>query len=175
MLEARNFVKSLDEAKKILSANNAVYKGEYKIHDIIYFSKDSQKTFADEFLRLRLVLKNIWDEKEVVVAIKNTEVKEIGKNSNIPLKKYFDTEGEAKGYIENNLLDKFIYSYEFDRMGWQYDLGDDQVDLEDIEGFLSIEVKSETEEGLKRLVNLFNMENILKGPSVVPIKELLKR
>ena len=36
MLEARNFVPNLDEAKRALKENNADYKGEYFIKDIIF-------------------------------------------------------------------------------------------------------------------------------------------
>lgn len=173
MLEARSFIKSLDEAKKILEEQGAIFKGEYLIHDVIYKSIDPNKNLADEFLRLRHNKLNIWSEKDFVVAVKNTQLKEIGKNSTIPIREEFTTKEEALRYIEENLLDRFIFDYEFDRIGWQYDLGEDQVDLEDIQGHYSIEVKSKTEEGLKKLVNLFGMEDIIKGPSVVSIKEML--
>ena len=175
MLEARSFVESFDKAKKILEQIKAVYKGEYVIHDVIYASKDKSKSLVDELMRLRLVSKNIWNEKPVVLAVKNTEVKEVGKKASVSLKMQFDTEVEAKKYIEENLLDKFEYCYEFGRTGWQYDVAEGQVDLEDIEGLLSIEVKSKEGEGLRRLVELFEMKNIVKGPSVVRVKELLKR
>jgi len=175
MLEARTFLKSLEGARKTLEAEGAIFKGEYVIHDVIYKSLDPNKTLAQEFLRLRHNKKNIWEEKDFIVAIKNTEVREVGKNSIIPIKEGFDTEVEANKYIEQNLLDRFEYDYEFDRIGWQYDLGEDQVDLEDIEGHFSIEVKSKTEEGIKRLLKIFDMVDALKGPSVVAIKEILNR
>ena len=175
MLEARSIVKSFDKIKGILESENALYKGEYIIHDIIYSSKDRTKTLIDEFLRLRFVQKNIWNEKEVVVAIKKTEVKTVGKNSIVPLKKQFDSVEEAQKYINENLLNRFEPSFEFSRTGWQYDIRGDQVDLENIEGIYSIEVKSESEEGLKKLANTFEMEDVLKGPSVLKVKELLKR
>ena len=175
MLEARAFIKNFDNAKEILKERGAIYKGEYKIHDVIFASKDPRKTLADEFLRLRLVLKNIWDEKEVIVAIKHTELKEIGKNSVVPFKKEFTSDKEARRYIDENLLDAFRYVYEFGRTGWQYDLGNDQVDLEDIEGHCSIEIKSATEDGLHKLASIFQMKDILQAPSVVAVKEILKR
>ncbi len=172
MIEARSFVKNFNQAKKVLEEQKAVYKGEYKIHDKIF--KNKNKPLSEEFLRLRFVLKNIWNEKEVVVVIKNTYVKEFGKNSVTPLKKQFNTNEEAQKFIEENLLNDFEYSFEFGRTGWQYDLGNgEQVDLEDIEGNLSIEIKSETEEGIKNLIYLFGMDEIIKGSSVVKVKELL--
>ena len=175
MLEVRTFVKSFDTSHEILKSLNAVFKGEYVIHDMIFQSKDNTKSLTDEFLRLRIIPKNIWNEKGVVVVIKNTELKNIGKNSVIPLKKEFDTREEAMKFIEENLLDRFEYSYEFDRTGWQYDIGAEQVDLEDIEGHLSIELKSQTEDGLCRLTTLFDIKDTIRGPSVLFIKKLLEK
>jgi len=173
MLEARTFVDNFEYVKPILEEHGAVFKGEYVIHDKVYGAKG--KSLAEEFMRLRSIPKNIWAEKPFIVAIKNTELKVIGKNSVVPLKEQFDTKEEAEEYINKNLLERFEYSYEFERTGWQYDLGDDQVDLEDIEGQHSIEFKSNTEEGLIKLAELLGIKETIKGPSVVAVKELLKR
>jgi hypothetical protein len=175
MLEARVFVENFNKAKEVLEVRKAIFKGEYVIHDIIFAPKDTTKTLVDEFLRLRIVPKNIWNEKEFIVAIKVTEVKDIGKNSVIPLKEQFDTRQEADRFIQQNLLDKFKYSYEFSRIGWQYDLSEGQVDLEDIKGLYSIEAKAKTEEGLKELISLFGITDTIKGPSVVAVKKFLSR
>lgn len=175
MFDARIFLSEIDTARKILNENKAVFKGEYVIHDAIYASKDKNQGIDKVFLRLRSVLKNIWNEKPFIVAIKHTELKEVGKLSIIPIKKQFDAEKEAKEFVTSNYSDTFDFLYEFDRMGWQYDLGNDQVDLEEIEGLHSIEFKSPTEEGLKSLITLFDAKNIISGPSVVAIKELLKK
>ena len=122
-----------------------------------------------------MIKKNIWQEKDFVVVVKNTDVKSIGKNSIIPIREEFDTEMEARKYIEENLSGNFMYDYEFDRTGWQYDLGEDQVDLEDIEGHFSIELKSNTEEGLKKILGTFGIQETIKGPSVVTVKKMLNR
>lgn len=175
MLEARTFVENFDKAKEVLASLSAKFKGEYEIHDIIFASKDPSKTMVEEFLRLRSIPKNIWNEKNFIVAIKHTEIKNIGKDYTTPLKEQFDTIEQAQKFVDENLLDKFEYSFEFHRIGWQYDLSEGQVDLEDIEGFLSIEIKSKTEEGLKRLADLFDIKDTIKGPSVVAVKELLKK
>jgi hypothetical protein len=175
MLEARAFVAEIESARKILE-EKAVFKGEYVCRDAIYISIDSSKSLADEFLRLRVNEKNIWSEKDVIVAIKQTEKKEVGKNSVIPLRKEFDTEEEARNYIEKNLLDKFKFDFKFTRTGWQYDLAGGQVDLErveDLSNCYTIEVKSPTEEGLKKLLNMFQIDSVITGPSVVEVKKLL--
>src|SRR5258708_5929437 len=97
MLEARTFVTSFDENKKILSDNGANFKGEYVIRDVVY--KSHGKTLDQEFLRLRFILKNIWKEKDIILVIKNTDIKQIGKNSIIPFRKEFDNEKEARDYV----------------------------------------------------------------------------
>jgi hypothetical protein len=177
MFDARTFPSSIDKAQKILMQESADFKGEYTIHDIIFSSKDPEQTLDKIFLRLRLVPQNIWNEKPFIVAIKNTDIKEVGKQSIIPLKKQFDTEIDARDFINTNYLDQFEYAYEFDRKGWQYDLGEDQIDLEDIESHFSIEYKSQTENKLKELLKKFNVysEDVIKGPSVIAIRNILKR
>ncbi len=175
MFDARIFLKELDTARKILNTNQAVFKGEYVIHDSIYVSKDPNQKLDKVFLRLRSIPKNIWNEKPFIVVIKHTEPREVGKQSIIPLKKQFDTEKEAEGFIQDNYSDQFDFLYGFDRTGWQYNMGQDQVDLEDIEGCYSIEFKSPTEGGLKNLITLFNAKDIISGPSVMAIKDLLKK
>lgn len=50
------------------------------------------------------------------------------------------------------------------------------VDLEIIEDkYPSIELKSETDEGMERLLDKFHVkkENVITGPSVVAVRELL--
>ena len=182
MLEARSFVTSLDPYRKILEQEKAFFSGKYEIHNYIYASNDSTKTLADEFLRLRVIPLNIWEDKPVVVAIKTTELKSIGKNSVIPLKMQFDTEAEGRAYVEANLLDRFHFDFESHCIGWQYFInGTNQkdaeygIDLEEIEGHYSIEIKAKTVEGLHYLKNLLNLPEPIKGPSVIAVKKLLNR
>ncbi len=177
MFDARIFPTTLESFQKVLDENEATFKGDYKIHDVIFASKDSDVGIDKIFLRLRIVPQNIWGEKSFIVAIKKTELQEIGKQSIIPIKEQFDTEKEAREFIEKNYADQFEFLYEFDRIGWQYFMGEDGIDLEDVEGHPSVEFKSETPEGLKNLLTLFKVqeEDVIQGPSVVEIKNLLKR
>jgi hypothetical protein len=175
MFDARAFLRDLESPRKILNEQQALFKGDYLIHDVIFVPKDKTKTLTDAFLRLRIIPKNIWKEKDFIVSVKNTRLKKVGKQSLIPVRKEFDLESDAREYIEKEFSDSFEYSYEFDRIGWQYDLGEDQVDLEDIEGYYSIELKSKTETGLRRLLDLFGITQVIKGPSVVAVKDLLGR
>jgi hypothetical protein len=68
-----------------------------------------------------------------------------------------------------------VRSFEYGCIGWQYDMGEDQVDLEDIEGHFSIEFKSKTVEGLKNLLEVFGITEVIRGPTVVAVKERLGR
>lgn len=176
MIDARIFINSLESAEKILLESKAIFKGDYIIIDKIYRSKDSDQTINKIFLRLRLVPKNIWNEKTVIVSIKNTELKKVGKQSIIPVKVEFDSEKLAKQFIEQNYFNDFIFDFEFSRTGKQYFIGEDGIDLEVVEGYPSIEFKSKTEEGLRNLLSLFNVtdNDVIKGPSVVAIRDLLK-
>jgi hypothetical protein len=141
MIEARSFVSEIDTTRKILEENGAVFKGEYVLKDKIYSSYNPEKELDDEFLRLRIYQKNIWPQKDVIVAVKIHEQKEIGVDTVVPLKKEFDTEEEAESFVDENLLNQYKYEFEFTRTGWQYSLGEDEIDLErvdDLENFYTV-------------------------------------
>lgn len=176
MLEARAFVDSLGGARTVLEKEQAIFRGEYFIRDTIYRSKNPKESLTDVFLRLREVRKNIWNEKPIVVAIKKTECKAVGKHSHIPVKIQYDSLEEARNYIQEMYGEQFEYAFDFERIGWQYDIGANQVDLEIVnDTYCTIECKSETEEGLRRLTDTFGITDILiDGPSVVVIEKLLK-
>ena len=174
MYDARIFPQTLDIAKDILEKNGAVLKGDYAITNKIYRHKT--EPLEKVFLRLRTIPKNIWNEKSVIVSIKNTEIKQVGKQSIISFKKEFDTEKEAAQFIEENYANDFTFDFEFSCIGWQYFIGEDGIDLELIENHPSIEFKSKTQQGLQSLLELFAVkdEEVIKGPSVSKIKQLLK-
>lgn len=174
MFDARIFPNSLDDTKKVLEEQGAVLKGEYEIHDYIFASTDPEQTLDKVFLRLRMVPVNIWNEKKVIVTIKNTELQKVGKKSIIPVKEQFDNEEDARAFIEKNYSDTFKPDFNFNRKGWQYNLPNgDQVDLEDIESHFSVEFKSKTEEELRGLLDRFDIDpkEVAQGPSVIVIRD----
>lgn len=177
MIEARVFVDSLDNARKILKQEHAELKGKYKIRDTIYRNIDKSVPLIEEFLRLRVVPENIWDDGEVILALKQTELRKIGKNSHIPIKLQYNKREEAEEYYEQNLKDKYVKDFDFWRIGWQYVLPNgDVVDLEIIEDdHPSIELKSVTDVGMENLLHKFNVkkEDVITGPSVVAVKDRL--
>ncbi len=96
----------------------------------------------------------------------------------MPLKKEFDTKEEAEKFIEKNLLDRYTYEYEFSRTGWQYHLGNDEIDLErvdDLKNFYTVEFKSKTVEGLKNLETLLQLKNTIRGPIASYMGELIRK
>lgn len=177
MIEARIFVDDLNSAKAVLLREDAHVAGDYEIEDTIYESVDPKVSLSDEFLRLRFVPENIWNEMPVILSIKKTNQREVGKESEIPLRLEFDTKQEAEAYYANHLSKKFRKSFVFSRSGRQHILDNgDVVDLEVIEdGYGSIEFKSATDKSMKALLELFSIgrESVIKGPSVVAIKNRL--
>ena len=177
MIEARVFTDSLDHAKEVLESESAVLKGKYVIQDTIYRNIDDHISLTDEFLRLRVIPENIWDEKQVILALKRTRLRDIGKNSDIPFKLQFDHKEEAAEYYDQNLKDRFVRAFSFSRIGWQYLLpSGDVVDLEVVEDiYPSIEFKSGTDEGIQRLLSRFDVDQkeVITGPSVVAVKDKL--
>lgn len=179
MIEARIFTDSLDDANKKLQELNAINQGQYKIHDEIYRSVDNSVSLIDEFLRLRVVPENIWNEKAVILALKQTNLRALGKNSHIPLKLQFDTKQEAKEYLTHHLKDDYVFDFSFSRIGWQYFLPNgDVVDLEVLEDvYPTIEFKSETDEGIRKLLRLFTISDseVMRGPSVLAFRNIVKK
>ncbi len=177
MIEARVFTDSLDHTKTVLRDERATLKGRYVIDDTIYRNVDESISLIDEFLRLRVIPENIWDEKAVILALKQTRLHNVGKDSDIPLKLQFDTKDEAEAYYDQHLKDKFIRAFSFSRIGWQYVMQNgDIVDLEIVEqGLPSIEFKSDTDEGVQNLLSQFNVnrQDVISGPSVVAVKDKL--
>lgn len=179
MIEARAFISELGSARAILEKLNAEYKGHYRIHDTIFQNKITKKPLDNEFLRLRHVPENIWNNKPFILAIKKTTLHEIGKESDVPTKLQFDTLGKAEDYYNSNLSSIYEEVFEFWREGWQYILPNgDVVDLEIVEGkFPTIELKSETDDGISSLIGRFKLSKnrIIAGPSVTTILKLVKR
>lgn len=177
MIEARVFTESLDRAKAVLQDEKAILKGKYSIDDTIYRNIDETISLTDEFLRLRVIPGNIWDEKEVILALKQTKLHDVGKNSDIPLKLQFDQKDEAEAYYDQYLKDRYVRAFSFSRIGWQYVMQNgDVVDLEIVQhDFPSIEFKSQTDEGIQKLLSRFSIDerDVIIGPSVTAVKDRL--
>lgn len=179
MIEARIFIDDIEPARDKLIKLGATDQGRYVIDDEVYRNIDNTVSLTDEFLRLRVIPENIWDEKSVILALKQTKLRTLGKNSHIPLKLQFDTKEEAAAYYEEHLKDAYTFDFSFSRVGWQYFLPNgDVVDLEILEDkYPSIEFKSHTDEGIQLLLGKFAVADhrVMRGPSVVAFKDVLHK
>ncbi len=177
MIEARLFVDNFEDIRSKLSDMNAVCRGDYEITDHIYRSKNEKVSLTDEFVRSRIIPKNIWPGKSFLIACKQTKQRNIGKQSSIPFKKEFDSEAEAREYLSSHLSDEYEYDFSYHRIGWQYDLlNGDQVDLEVLnEKYLTIECKSETDDGIKNLLGCLALDanEAINGPAVVAFRKII--
>ncbi len=176
MIEARTFLKEIETTKKLLEQNGAIFKGEYVLKDKIYSSFNPKKDLDDEFLRVRTYYKDIWNNPKVLVSVKIHEQKEIGVDTIVPIKKGFENEEDAITFVNENLLNKYKYEYEFNRTGWQYILGEYEIDLErvdDLDDFYTVEFKADTVEGLKKLEIILDLKDAIRGPIASHMKELI--
>lgn len=177
MIEARVFVNNLADARNILKQENAELQGMYAIHDTIYRNADESVPLSEEFLRLREIPENIWDEKPVILALKQTKLRKVGKSSLVLIKLQFSKRKDAEKYYEENFKNLYVEAFSFRRVGWQYLMPTgDVVDLEVVEDkYPSIEFKSETDDGIERLLGKFAIsdDTTIRGPSVLTVRELL--
>lgn len=172
MIEGRAVISSIEHAKKKVEELGAIFKGEYIFKDIIFFPEKEDFNLSDDFLRMRVYLKTNWPTTNVVLIRKQTEFKSTGKVDRIIFKEEFDTEKEALGYVENNLSSEFKLGFEFSRTGWQFQLENHRLFIEDIDDFKpSIEIEAKTEEELK---SLFDKLDIIKKINE-SIPEIMRR
>lgn len=152
MIEGRAIISGIENTRKKVEQLGAAFKGEYIFKDVIFILKQDDFNLSDDFLRMRVYSKNNWSTKNVVLVRKQTEFKSTGKINKIILKEEFDTEKEALDFVQENLSSEFKREFEFSRTGWQYQLANHRIFIEDVEGFKpSIEIEAETEDELKSL------------------------
>ena len=178
MIEARTFLKEIESTKKLLEENGASFKGEYILKDKIYSSYNPKKDLDDEFLRVRTYYKDIWNNPKVLVSVKIHDQKEIGVDTVVPIKKGVENEEDALNFVNENLLNQYKYEYEFNRTGWQYILGEYEIDLErvdDLDNFYTVEFKSDTVDGLRKLETILNLKDVIRGPIASHMKELINK
>lgn len=113
----------------------------------------------------------------MIVSIKQTTPRNIGKVSAIPARVEFDSEEDAVKYVNDIHLSEYQKDFTFSRVGWQYLLSKgDVVDLEIIApDYTSVEIKSDTDDGIAKLAKQLGIDSasFIRGPSVVEIKKLL--
>ncbi len=163
MIEARGIIKNIKETRKKIEELGGKLLGNYKFKDVV-FSEDENHELSKDFLRLRSYSKTNWPTKDFVLVRKKTEFGKVGKRSNKILKKEFDDEKSSIEYIKKN-FPGFKKIVEYSREGWQYQLGKNRIFIENIKEYKpSIEIESENEKELKRILNEVNVLEVLKEP-----------
>lgn len=151
MIEGRAIIKDIEETRQALIKLGAECVAEYQFKDIIFVPR-TDTSLNDDYIRIRVYSKNNWPTKNVVVMRKKAKFHAVGKEDTIVLKKEFDSEDEARQYIEQEFNDSFIFGFEFSRVGWQYSMGEYRLFVEDIEKMPPvIEIEAGTEEALAQL------------------------
>ncbi len=159
MIEGRAIIRNIKETKTLIESLGGHFKSNYSFKDIIFVPKKENFNLDDDFVIVRVYFKNDWSTKNVIVVRKQTEFKKTGKIDRVIIKEEFDTEAEAFIFIKKS-LPEFKKGFDYKREGWQYELNNHRIFIEDIEGFKpSIEIEATDE---KDLQNFFNKIGILK-------------
>lgn len=145
MIEGRALIADIEQTREKLAELGAVFNSNYAFKDIIFVPKRKSYNLSDDFLRVRVYIKNNWPTKKVVLVRKQSKFREVGKTDTITLKNEFDTEREAFDFVSAKLGGEFERGFEYEREGWQYDLGKHRVFVEDIKGFKpSMEIEADS-------------------------------
>lgn len=152
MIEGRAIIADIGQTRKKLEEMGALFNGGYTFKDVIFVPKKPNYNLSDDFLRVRVYDKNNWRTNKAVLVRKQTIFKEVGKTDKIILKKEFESEQEALNFISAELAAEFERGFEYEREGWQYDIGKQRIFVEDIKGFKpSIEIEAESENEIEFL------------------------
>ncbi len=175
MIEGRGIIESVEIARQKVEGLGGVFKSNYAFKDIIFVPRKETYNLTDDFLRVRVLSKNNWNTKNVILVRKKTEFQKIGKIDKVALRKEFDTEKEALNFIEKELGKDFDFGFEFSRQGWQYQLGKNRVFIEDIEKYRpSLEIEADNEQELKDLFTKLQVKKQVKQSMPEVMKNLLK-
>ena len=163
MIEARAIIENIDETRKMLESLGAVLDGEYSFKDVIFVPREGNYDLNKDFLRARVYIKNNWYTKKVVLVRKQAEFKDVGKTGKVILKEEFDSEKEANGFVEAEFGQEFKRGFEYERVGWQYNLESSRIFVEDIKGYKSsIEIEADTQDQIKYLFQKIGIVKELK-------------
>jgi adenylate cyclase class IV len=175
MIEGRAIVESIEKAKVSVESLGGIFKSNYILKDIIFVPKKENYNLSDDFVRVRINIKSDWPTKRVILIRKQTEFKEVGKIDKTILRKEFDSEEEAFSFIQEN-LPAFKKGFEYEREGWQYQLNDYRIFIEDIKGWKpSIEVEVKDEERINEIFRKIGILELVKASVPKVMKQLLMK
>ena len=171
MIEGRAVIEKIEKTKVSVESLEGKFKSNYILKDIIFIPKKEDYNLNDDFIRVRVNIKSDWPTKKVILIRKQTEFKKIGKIDKVILKEEFDTEEDAFAFIKNK-LPEFQKGFDYKRDGWQYQLNNNRIFIEDIKGWKSsIEIEAESEEELKKLFDKIGILELVK----YSIPEIMRR
>ena len=171
MIEGRAVIENIEKTKVSVESLEGKFKSHYILKDIIFIPKKEDYNLNDDFIRVRVNIKSDWPTKKVILIRKQTEFKKIGKIDKVILKEEFDTEEDAFAFIKNK-LPEFQKGFDYKRDGWQYQLNNNRIFIEDIKGWKSsIEIEAESEEELKKLFDKIGILELVK----YSIPEIMRR
>ena len=134
-----------DNVNEVIRKYNLKYKCDFSFYDLIYVNRDGT-SITDDTLKIRVYQINHWNNKNVLVIRKVAPVVNGSKEDRILLRKEFDTVEEAQKFVNDNLLEEYIFAFKLQKSGIQY--GNGKLDLwkEDVLDLgISIEIGSEDE------------------------------
>ncbi len=173
MIEGRAIIEDIEKVKASVESLGGQFKRNYILKDIIFVPKKENYNLSDDFVRVRVNIKSDWSTKRVILVRKKTEFKDIGKIDKIILKQEFDTEEEAFAFIERE-IPEFNKGFEYERNGWQYQLNDNRIFIEDINGWKpSVEIEAKSEEKLKELFDKIGILELVKSSVPELMRKLL--
>jgi hypothetical protein len=154
MIETRAIILDIQETKKKIENLGAIFQGDYVYKDIILVSNDENNDLCDGYLRLRVYMKNNWATKNCILVRKQAKSFNADINKKFILKKEFDSENEALNFVNEEFSGEFQRGFEYSRQGWQYQLENNHIYIEQVEDLKPmIEVEAESEEKLNLLFN----------------------
>ena len=156
MAEARAIIKDIEKAKRTLEKLGAESQGSYSFTDTIFAPKSNNFNLNNETLRLRSIKKSNHETKPFVLVQKKYELKNGIQKDKTLLRKEFNTENEALGFIHTYF--KFNPLFEYYRDGEEFHLGKARIFIEDIKDFKPcVEVEAKDEKDIEEIFLKLNI------------------
>lgn len=176
MIEGRARISSIEETRKKLEDFGAIFHDNYAFNDIIFVPRKSVYNLSDDFLRVRVYIKNNSLTKKVVLIRKQTEFKGVGKIDDIVLRKEFNAQAAAEDFIAVEFNSEFLYGFEYEREGWHYDFENCRIFVEDIKGWQpSIEIEADSVEQIESLFARIGIIDSLNASVPEVMRNVLKK
>ncbi|HSX38221.1 MAG TPA: hypothetical protein VLE95_05260 [Chlamydiales bacterium] len=166
--EVRAFIVDIEQAQLQLSLLNAEFKGEYEFSDYIYYPQEKDFDLNKEFIRLRVYQKTQWDQK--VVELSHKVKTRPGVSGGLKLKKQFNAIEEADAFLSD-----YRFSFSYQRKGFEYQLDDVKIFLEDVQGLPpSVELVSPSKKNIDQLFDKLAPTQILSDSIPQLVQNILE-